>query len=213
MSSSRPVATSAWSRARKVVFISFAVLACCADDRPAVHEQASVSQAALLATTTLNVAGDTYLRTGNSNSNQGGEATLKLQASGKNRSLLFFDTAAIVQAIGSGTLASATLELTIANTPSGWGTAGRTIVAHRLKRVRCPSSEGREEGPSRCAAAEAEHRPAFHPAMNTSARLSNLPFLSRTCGSTVTCSLPCLSLPSRAAGLTNCGRAAPHPKG
>lgn len=48
------------------------------------------------------------------------------------RSLVGFDQAAIVAAVGSGALTSATLRLTIGRTAENWGPNGRTIDVHRV---------------------------------------------------------------------------------
>ena len=80
----------------------------------------------------LGAAADTYLRQGTPNQNQGTESVLKLQASGKNRGLLWCDPATIRGAVGADSLASARLELTIALNADNWGSSGRTIDLHRL---------------------------------------------------------------------------------
>ncbi|HLB37462.1 MAG TPA: S8 family serine peptidase, partial [Gemmatimonadales bacterium] len=77
-------------------------------------------------------AADTYLRQGNPNQNQGTESVLKLQASGKNRGLLWWDPVTIRGAVGADSLVSARLELTIALNADNWGLTGRTIDLHRL---------------------------------------------------------------------------------
>src|SRR6185437_520341 len=75
---------------------------------------------------------DTYIRGGSPNSNQGSSLILRLQQSGPNRALIAFDSAALVQAVGSDSVASATLQLTIASAGDNWGTTGRSIELHRL---------------------------------------------------------------------------------
>ncbi len=75
---------------------------------------------------------DTYIRSGSPNQNQGAEPILRLRASGNNRALLQFDSAAVATAVGSGTVASARLELTIVLNADNWGPDGRTIDLHRL---------------------------------------------------------------------------------
>jgi len=57
---------------------------------------------------------------------------MRLQASGDNRALVRFDQAAIQAFIGSGTLVSAKLRLTITDPGNNWGTSGRTVDVHRL---------------------------------------------------------------------------------
>jgi uncharacterized Zn-binding protein involved in type VI secretion len=75
---------------------------------------------------------DTYLRSGGPNQNQGTDTFLRVQQSGSNRSLVRFDSAAIASAVGSGSLASARLELYIQANGNNWGSDGRTVDAHRL---------------------------------------------------------------------------------
>jgi hypothetical protein len=76
--------------------------------------------------------GDTYLRSGNPNTNEGAALFLRVRPTGDNRALLRFDESDLVTAIGSGTLVSAQLELTIVDNADNWGPSGRTIDAHRL---------------------------------------------------------------------------------
>jgi Glucodextranase, domain B len=83
-------------------------------------------------TVALPPAGDTYLRSGSPNHNQGDEESLRVQSSGNNRALVQFDPAAILAAVGSGSLAAARLELFIASNSDNWGPEGRTVDAHRL---------------------------------------------------------------------------------
>ncbi len=83
-------------------------------------------------TVTLALGADTYLRSGSPNQNQGTEPILRLQASGNNRALLRLDSAAVATAVGSGTVVSARLELTIVLNADNWGSTGRTIDLHRL---------------------------------------------------------------------------------
>ncbi len=83
-------------------------------------------------TTALPAVGDTYLRSGSPNQNQGSQSLLTVQSSGQNRSLVQFDQAAIAAAVGTGSLASASLELFIEDNGNNWGSAGRTVDAHRL---------------------------------------------------------------------------------
>jgi hypothetical protein len=86
-------------------------------------------------TTTLTAVADSYLKSGSANQNQGGESTLRIQASGNNRVLVRADPAAVDAAIGSGSLVSATLELFIQNNGNNWGSTGRTVGAHRVLAV------------------------------------------------------------------------------
>lgn len=75
---------------------------------------------------------DTYLRRGNPNTNEGASTFLRVRTTGDNRALVRFDEAAIQDAIGAETLLTATLRLTIVETPSNWGPNGRTIDLHRM---------------------------------------------------------------------------------
>ena len=75
---------------------------------------------------------DTYLRRGNPNTNEGASTFLRVRATGDNRALVRFDEAVIQDAIGGETLLTATLQLTILETPSGWGPNGREVALHRL---------------------------------------------------------------------------------
>jgi hypothetical protein len=75
---------------------------------------------------------DTFVRSGQKNSNAGDWQILRLQSSGNNRSLVRFDQAIMQDLIGSGTVLSATLRLTIVDNGDNWGASGRTIDAHRL---------------------------------------------------------------------------------
>jgi hypothetical protein len=86
----------------------------------------------LLVTRTVDAHGDTYVRSGSPNQNQGSDPIIRLQSSGKNRGLLFFDKAAIQSAVGTDTLRSATLEISIDVTGNNWGPTGRPIAIHRL---------------------------------------------------------------------------------
>jgi hypothetical protein len=76
---------------------------------------------------------ETYLTSGSPNQNHGGETFFRLQSSGKNRGLVFFDSNAIRQTVGTGTFVSATLQLPIDSTGTNWSAAGRPISLHRLK--------------------------------------------------------------------------------
>jgi len=120
-------------------------LACSSGERPtesattpaaiAAAPRLGTAREALVSTTTLQVSGDTYLQSGSPNQNLGGDTRLSLQSSGKHRSLLFFNPAGITAAVGSGTLVSAHLELSLSTTGTNWGTAGRSIAIHRLKQA------------------------------------------------------------------------------
>lgn len=83
-------------------------------------------------TVSLTAASDTYLKSGSPNQNQGQEGILRLQSSGTNRTLVRFEEAAILSAVGAGSLASAQLELFIAFNANNWGAGGRTVDVHRV---------------------------------------------------------------------------------
>jgi hypothetical protein len=82
--------------------------------------------------TALATAADAYVRSDQPNANFGTATVLPVAQTGQTRSLLRFDTAAIRQAVGIGTLDSARLELTISFNDNNWGAAGRAINLHRL---------------------------------------------------------------------------------
>jgi hypothetical protein len=83
-------------------------------------------------TTTFSASGDTYVRSGQSNRNEGGAPFMQLQSSGDNRGLVKFDQQALASAVGSGEVLSAKLRLTITDNGNNWGTTGRTVDVHRL---------------------------------------------------------------------------------
>jgi RHS repeat-associated protein len=80
----------------------------------------------------LTPVGDTYLKSGSPNQNQGGEAILRVRQSGKNRVLLKFDEAAIEAAVGSEPVYEARIDLTISQNGGQWGSAGRSVGIHRM---------------------------------------------------------------------------------
>ncbi len=82
-------------------------------------------------TVSLPATADTYLRQSAANQNQGQDVLLHIQQSGHNRTLVAMDPAAIAAAVGTGHLASATLELYVTDS-TAWGTAGRTVELHRM---------------------------------------------------------------------------------
>lgn len=82
--------------------------------------------------TVLYPSADTYVRSGNSNRNHGADTEMNIQSSGNNRGLVHFDQSAISGAVGSSTVLSATLKLTITDNGNNWGTTGRTLDIHRL---------------------------------------------------------------------------------
>jgi hypothetical protein len=82
--------------------------------------------------TTLSAIGDTYLKAGQPNQNQGAETLLTVQSSGNNRTLVRFDQAAIGAALGAEPLASATLRLYVDFNADNWGPDGRPVNVHRM---------------------------------------------------------------------------------
>lgn len=80
----------------------------------------------------LTPVADTFVRQSNSNTNEGASTFLRVRATDDNRALIRFDEAAIQDAIGAETLLTATLRLTIVETPSNWGPTGRAIGLHRM---------------------------------------------------------------------------------
>jgi hypothetical protein len=76
--------------------------------------------------------GDTYLKEGQPNKNQGTEGILRIRQSGQNRSLVQFDQNAISSFVGTRLVTSATLRVYISLNSSNWGASGRDVGAHRL---------------------------------------------------------------------------------
>jgi YD repeat-containing protein len=97
------------------------------------------SRAALVSNTVLQVVGDTFIRQGIPNINEGGDDELSVQTSSRHRSLLLFDTAAIQAAVGAGTLVSARIDLFISSNGGSWG-AGRPIAIHALRQATSESA-------------------------------------------------------------------------
>ena len=90
------------------------------------------SSAGAAETSSLQASADTYLRSGATNTNEGGSSFLQVRASGDNRALVQFDQASLHSLVGSGTLVSASLTFTIAQNGDNWGASGRTISVYRL---------------------------------------------------------------------------------
>lgn len=84
------------------------------------------------ATTTFDSSADTYVRSGQDNRNEGAGEFMRIRADGDNRAFVRFDQNAIQLTIGSGTVLSAKLRLTIVDNGDNWGITGRTVDAHRL---------------------------------------------------------------------------------
>lgn len=57
---------------------------------------------------------------------------MHIQSSGSNRGLVKFNQSEIESMVGSGTVLSATLRLTITDNGNNWGPTGRTVDIHRL---------------------------------------------------------------------------------
>jgi YD repeat-containing protein len=108
-------------------------------DKPAANTANSAvalgtQRAALVSNTVLQVVGDTFIRAGLPNENEGGADVLSVQNSTRHRTLLFFDTPAISAAVGSGTLISARIDLFVDSNGGGWG-PGRPIAIHALRQA------------------------------------------------------------------------------
>ena len=95
----------------------------------------SASFLAFAADPVLTASGDTYLRRGAPNQNQGGEPILRLRDLGDNRALVQFSQSSIAATVGSNRLVSATLQLTISRNGNNWGSTGRTIDVHRMTKA------------------------------------------------------------------------------
>jgi hypothetical protein len=79
----------------------------------------------------LEAAADTTIKQGSPDQNFGAQKTLLLKEGGS-RVLVRFDPGAITAAVGSGSLASAQLQLYISTNAANWGPTGRTVDAYRL---------------------------------------------------------------------------------
>ena len=98
---------------------------------------------------------------------------LRVQTTGRNRTLLFFDAAAIQSALVGKTLTSASLELTIDSSASNWGPAGRPIAIHRLKQAsaelsatwNCAIDESVQNSQPNCSGVTAWQMDATDPAL------------------------------------------------
>jgi protocatechuate 3,4-dioxygenase beta subunit len=93
-----------------------------------------VVQAPAPQTFTLSPTGDAYVRSGQSDHNQGGSQFMQIQSSGGNRGLVRFDQSALQASVGSGTVLSAKLRLRITDNADNWGPTGRPVDVHRLLR-------------------------------------------------------------------------------
>ncbi len=77
---------------------------------------------------TFLIVGDSFLRDGADNTNEGANERLRIQASGHNRAVVKFN----LSGVSTTGLQSATLILNIAENSNNWGTTGRPVDAHRL---------------------------------------------------------------------------------
>lgn len=82
-------------------------------------------------TVTFTAIGDTYIRSGNDNRNEGAEQHLNIQSSGNNRSMVRFNQESMQSTI-TGSVLSAKIRLTITDNGDNWGASGRTVDVHRL---------------------------------------------------------------------------------
>lgn len=94
-------------------------------DSPTVSAQPST-------TVTLAASGDTYLKGGTPNTNEGASTFVRVQQSGPNRALIRFSESEIQAAVDGGILVSAKLRMTIIDNGNNWGTTGRTVDVHRV---------------------------------------------------------------------------------
>ena len=94
-------------------------------DSPTVSAQPST-------TVTLAASGDTYLKGGTPNTNEGASTFVRVQQSGPNRALIRFSQSEIQAAVDGGILVSAKVRMTITDNGNNWGTTGRTVDVHRV---------------------------------------------------------------------------------
>ncbi len=97
-----------------------------------IYTYSTVTPTPQPATIAFNASGDTYVRSGQQNENEGGSNRMRVQASGDNRSLVRFDQGAIQGAVGNKQVLSAKLRLNITDNGNNWGATGRTVDVHRL---------------------------------------------------------------------------------
>lgn len=116
------------------VLVSVAALSCDRPDLPtAPMHQSSTFQPRSIRVATLAPNADTYVRGGAPNQNHGADGIVRVQQSGTNRGLLRWDRQSVAQAVGSDSVVTATIQLTIVTNGSNWGTLGnRTIELHRM---------------------------------------------------------------------------------
>lgn len=107
---------------------------------------------------TLEPVADTYLRSGAANQVEGSSAILRVRQGGRNRALVRFDLSSLLATPGL-TIVSAALEPVVVGNPANWGTAGRTLDAHRVTRAwaeegatwNCPIDANPTNGAADCA--------------------------------------------------------------
>jgi len=115
----------------RLMLLSLAlVLSLGACQEPDAATAPSMSQVLLPTDTTLTASRDGYVTSKHPNRNGGGKDSMDVAQ--PLRSLVAFDQAAIAGAVGTGTLTSATLRLTIGRVAENWGPSGRTIDVHRV---------------------------------------------------------------------------------
>jgi YD repeat-containing protein len=95
------------------------------------HGQA---RSALVVNSVLEASGDTYVRQLFPNENEGTLTTLSVQTSSRHRTLVFFDTASLLEAVGNGTVLAARIDLFVESNQGGWG-AGRAVGIHALRQA------------------------------------------------------------------------------
>ncbi len=83
------------------------------------------------AITNLSPVEDTFLRAESPNQNEGLNTFVRIQRTGKNRTVLRFDQNAIDTAVGGASVTSATLQLFVEFNQENWGT-GREVDIHRM---------------------------------------------------------------------------------
>lgn len=106
--------------------VGVTTVTCTATD--ASNNQAICTFKVAVSGTFLLTTGDSFLRNGADNTNEGANERLRIQSSGHNRVVVKFNLSGI-STVG---LQSATLTLDIAENSNNWGTIGRPVDAHRL---------------------------------------------------------------------------------
>ncbi len=120
-------------RKRTVVTFLFASIAGC-DQANVTSPISSLpsSSLSIAATDTILIDGDTYVKKGKPNQNQGDLPEIRLRASGNNRGLLSIDKTTVVGVVGERRFYEAEVVLTISDNGSNWGSGGRWVAIHRL---------------------------------------------------------------------------------